>query len=97
MTLKLFFEENEHFENTELTCDVHYENQNEVRKSVGCDIKWKPGKNITTKPKNKKPNKKERAKKKKGIIDPVDNKLSLFDIFTKEYTEEETKNMQPEQ
>merc|ERR1711874_643268 len=33
--------------------------------------------------------KKQREKKKKGIVEPVDDKLSLFDIFTKEYTMEE--------
>lgn len=89
MTLKLMFEENEFFENSELSCTVHYLHGEEFYKSEGCDIKWKPGKNITTKPKNKKLNKKQREKKKKGIIEPVDDQLSLFDIFTKEYTMEE--------
>merc|ERR1711874_460475 len=89
MTLKLMFEENEFFENSELSCTVHYLHGEEFYKSEGCDIKWKPGKNITTKPKTKKPTKKQREKKKKGIVEPVDDKLSLFDIFTKEYTMEE--------
>lgn len=70
LSLKLIFEENEFFENPELTCEVLYEHVDQVKKSTGCDIKWKPGKDITTKPKAKKnPTKKQRAQKKKGGCD----------------------------
>lgn len=104
MTLKLIFEENEHFENTELDCTLEYDfDQDEMpKKTKGCDIKWKQGKNITTRPKNKNPTKKQREKKKKGIVDPVETSLSMFDIFTKEYKVEDApqfpdpNNLQPD-
>jgi len=98
MTLKLIFEPNEFFENTELTCVVEYEYGSQVKKSTGTDIKWKPGKDITYKLKTlkKKANNKKKANKKKGKLNEsveVEVFLSLFDIFTKEYTfEDATKN-----
>jgi len=104
MSLKLVFDENEHFENTDITCllEYNFDNDEIPKLSKGCEIKWKQGKNITTKPKNKKPTKKQREKKKKGIIDPVETQLSLFDIFSKDYKVEDApqfpdpKDLQPD-
>jgi len=95
LTLKMFFEPNEHFENEELTCVVDYEYAEQPKKSTGCEIKWKQGKRITTKPETKKKSQKERKMAKQGKSIPKEDKLSLFDIFSRDYTFEEATKMDP--
>lgn len=95
LTLKMFFEPNEHFENEELTCVVDYEYSEQVKKSTGCEINWKQGKRITTKPDTKKKSQKERKMAKQGKTIPKEDKLSLFDIFARDYTFEEATKMEP--
>merc|ERR1719264_2009433 len=95
LTLKMFFEPNDHFENEELTCVVDYEYSEQVKKSTGCEIKWKQGKRITTKPETKKKSQKERKMAKQGKSIPKEDKLSLFDIFSRDYTFEEATKMEP--
>lgn len=81
-TLKCFFDENEHFENTELSVVIEYEWLSVPKKSTGTVINWKPGKTITTKPIEKKKGKNQRKKEKKGgNTEKVAQKLSFFDIF----------------
>ena len=79
LNLKLIFEENEHFENTELSVKVTYEYLEIPVKSEGTVINWKAGKNITTKPKTAKKGKKDRKKAKNAPSE--ETILSFFDIF----------------
>jgi len=81
MTLKLIFEENEHFEGTELTTTLKFEGYEEIKSSEGGEIKWKPGKKVMTKLKTKKPTKSDKRNKKKGKIEEKVKELSFFDMF----------------
>jgi hypothetical protein len=81
-TLKCIFDENEYFENTELSVVIEYEWLSIPKKSTGTVIKWKPGKIVTTRPIEKKKGKNQRKKDKKGgKTETVAQKLSFFDIF----------------
>merc|ERR1711974_246815 len=57
------------------------------KKSTGTEIKWKPGKNITTRSKKAKPGKKQR-KKGGNAADQKVEPLSFFDMFGN-YVEDE--------
>jgi len=101
LTLKLIFEENDYFEGTELTTALNFEGYEEIKKCEGCDIKWKPGKNVMTKIKTKKPTKSDKRNKKKGKIEEKIKELSFFDIFRSfneppAETEIDPNNLQPD-
>ena len=94
-TITFHFAPNDYFENTSMTATFVVDSDEVVEKIIGCDVKWKEGKNVTEKlvkkrKKNKKTGKHENIMK----AEEVDSFFNLFKsidstVEDKNQTEEE--------